>query len=46
MHPTGHDLDSWLLAFTEAADVVELGSLLVYDLSRGQKKGDHITGTV
>ena len=30
MHPTGHDLDSWLLAFTEAADVVEPGSPLVY----------------
>ena len=46
MHPTGHDLDNWLLAFTEAADVVEPGSPLVYDLSRRQKKGDQITGTV
>ena len=33
-------------AFTEAADVVEPGSPLVYDLSRQQKKGDQITGTV
>ena len=35
-----------LLAFTEAADVVEPGGPLVYDLSRRQKKGDQITGTV
>ena len=33
VHPTGHDVDR-LLAFTEAADVVEPGSPLVYDLSR------------
>ena len=43
MHPTGND---FRLEFTEAADVVEPGSPLVYDLSRRQKKGDQITGTV